>query len=226
MFKSYRPVIVELSKNDLELGLASQEANADAVMLQVLSQKQSYVMGGLEEELENVQNALAKISIKKGLLMGDVRSINKDEWEQIKKLGFDFFSVYPRTAPSFILESRTPKLINVQTGLPIEYYRALSHISSVEGFVFTSSSQNKLEPSINFVDLAVLEILTTNLAKPVYLRLNAELDERELRAVLERGIYGLILDPYDMGVIDPIELKEIITNYKKLMEKSEYKIWM
>jgi len=226
MFKSSLPLIVELSKNDPELASASQEGGADAVLLQILSQKQNYIIGSLDDEFENVKNVLEKVTVKKGILLGDVRSVNREEWVQIKSFNFDFIVVYPSTAPIFLLESNIPIFINIQTGLPIEYYRALSHLPSVEGFIYGPLTQNRLESSFNFIDLAVIELLSSSLSKPVYFRSLNELKNDEVMLLIKRGVSGIIIDPYSIGLMDPNDVKEAVSSYKKIIDQNAYKFWM
>lgn len=226
MFRSSLPLIVELSKNDPELASASQEGGADAVLVQILSQKQNYIMGSLDDESENIKSVLEKVTVKKGILLGDVRGVNREEWFQIKSLNFDFIVVYPSTAPIFLLESGVPIFINIQPGLPMEYYRALSHLPSVEGFIYGPSTQNRLEPSFNFVDLAVLELLSSSLSKPVYFRSLNELRNDEVMLLIKRGASGIIIDPYSIGIMDPNDIKEAVSGYKKIIDQSGYKFWM
>jgi hypothetical protein len=226
MFRSSLPLIVELSKNDPELASASQEGGADAVLVQILSQKQNYIMGSLDDESENIKSVLEKVTVKKGILLGDVRSVNREEWVQIKSFNFDFIVVYPSTAPIFLLESGVPILINIQPGLPVEYYRALSHLPSVEGFIYGPSTQNRLDSSFNFVDLAVLELLSSSLSKPVYFRSLNELRNDEVMLLIKRGASGIIIDPYSIGIMDPNDIKEAVSGYKKIIDQSGYKIWM
>ncbi len=226
MFRSSLPLIVELSKNDPELAQASQEGGADGVLLQILTQKQNYIIGSLEDELENIKNVLEKVSIKKGILLGDVRSINREEWDQIKGFKFDFIAVYPATAPIFLLESGTPIFVTVQPGLPVDYYRALSHMPSVEGFIYGPSTANRLEASFNLVDLAVLELLSTSLSKPVYFRSLNEPKADEILLLIKRGASGIIIDPYSIGAMEPNDLKEAVNSYKKIIDESGYRIWM
>jgi len=226
MFKSSLPLIVELSKNDPELASASQEGGADAVLLQILSQKQNYIIGSLDDEFENVKNVLEKVTVKKGILLGDVRSVNREEWVQIKSFNFDFIVVYPSTAPIFLLESSIPIFINIQTGLPIEYYRALSHLPPVEGFIYGPLTQNRLESSFNFIDLAVIELLSSSLSKPVYFRSLNELKNDEVMLLIKRGVSGIIIDPYSIGLMDPNDVKEAVSSYKKIIDQNAYKFWM
>ncbi len=226
MFRSSLPLIVELSKNDPELASASQEGGADAVLVQILSQKQNYIMGSLDDESENIKSVLEKVTVKKGILLGDVRSVNREEWVQIKSFNFDFIVVYPSTAPIFLLESGVPIFINIQPGLPMEYYRALSHLPSVEGFIYGPSTQNRLDSSFNFVDLAVLELLSSSLSKPVYFRSLNELRNEEVMLLIKRGASGIIIDPYSIGIMDPNDIKEAVSGYKKIIDQSGYKIWM
>ncbi len=225
MFRSSLPLIVELSKNDPELAQASQESGADGVLLQILSQKQNYIIGSLEEESENIKSILEKVSIKKGILLGDVRSVNREEWDQIKNFNFDFMVVYPATAPIFLLETGIPMFVSVQPGLPIDYYRALSNIPSVEGFIYGPSTQNRLDSSFNLVDLAVLELLSTTLSKPIYFRSLSELKADEILLLIKRGASGIIVDPYSLGAIEPSDLKDVINFYKKIIKESGYRIW-
>ncbi len=226
MFRSSLPLIVELSKNDPEIAQASQDGGADGVLVQILSQKQNYIIGSLEDESENIKSVLEKVTIKKGISLGDVRSVNREEWDQIKGFKFDFITVYPATAPIFLLEAGTPVFINVQPGLPIDYYKALSHMPSVEGFIFGPSTQNRLEASFNLVDLAVLELLSSSLSKPVYFRSLNELKPDEILLLVKRGASGIIIDPYSIGVMDPNDLKDAVNFYKKIIDESGYKIWM
>ncbi|MDP8024042.1 MAG: hypothetical protein ACP5LF_04610 [Nitrososphaeria archaeon] len=226
MFRSSLPLIVELSKNDPELAQASQDGGADGVLLQILTQKQNYTVSPLEDESENIRSIIERVSIKKGILLGDVRSINREELDQIKGFKFDFIAVYPATAPIFLLEAGTPLFVTVQPGLPIDYYRALSHMPSVEGFIYGPSTANRLEVSLNLVDLAVLELLTTSLSKPVYFRSPNELKADELLLLIKRGASGIIIDPFSIGAIEPSDIKETVSLYKKIIDESGYRIWM
>ncbi|MGC8568537.1 MAG: hypothetical protein ACP5LW_00840 [Nitrososphaeria archaeon] len=225
MFRSLFSLIVEVYKNDAEMAIASQEAGADAVLAQVLLQKQSYVIGSVSDELENIKQIARSVSIKKGLMLGDVRSINREEWDMIKDLDVDFLVAFPSNAPIFLLNSKKPLMVVVQQGLPLEYYRVLGHLPSVEGFIYNPSVQSRFDSAFNLVDMAVLELLASNLTKPVFFRAQSELKEDELKHVIKRGASGIIIDPYAYGIIETEDVKELVRSYRRIISETEFRIW-
>jgi hypothetical protein len=72
----------------------------------------------------------------------------------------------------------------------------------------------------------VIELLSSSLSKPVYFRSLNELKNDEVMLLIKRGVSGIIIDPYSIGLMDPNDVKEAVSSYKKIIDQNAYKFWM
>ncbi len=227
LFTSELPLIVEVPKNDVEIVNAVIEGGADAVLLSVLSQKTQYMTGNVEEEIENINQIASEVNVKKGLMLGDLRLIEKSEWDTLKKVKIDFLAGYPNTIPPFVLRDEAfPMMLYTPTEMPLEFYRVLSELSGVESLVFYPRSQSITDVKYNILDIAGFMLVYRSVSKPVLFKVANNLEPEDLIELADRGASGFVLDPSLTGSLDAEYYKSFTQKYKdSLSGRKKYRFW-
>lgn len=227
LFKTELPLIVEVPKNDIEIVNAAIEGGADAVIMSVLSQKSQYMTGNVEEEIENINQIASTVNVKKGLLLGDLRLIEKPEWDQLKSAKLDFLAGYPSTVPPFILREETfPLMLYTPTEMPLEFYRMLGELSGVESLVFLPRSQSGTDVKYNILDIVGFMLVYSAVSKPILFKVANNLEPEDLQELASRGASGFVLDPSLTGPLDAEYYKNFTQKYKEsLLQKKKYRFW-
>ncbi|MCL4343946.1 MAG: hypothetical protein JRN26_01980 [Nitrososphaerota archaeon] len=227
LFKTELPLIVEVPKNDIEVVSAAIEGGADAVVLSVLSQKSQYMTGNIEEEIENINQIASTVNVKKGLLLGDLRFIEKSEWDQLKSIKLDFLAGYPSTIPPFILRDETlPLMLYTPTEMPLEFYRILGELSGVESLVFLPRSQSGMDVKYNILDIVGFMLVYSAVSKPILFKVANNIEPEDIQELVNRGASGFVLDPSLTGPLDADYYKNFTQKYKdSLLQKKKYRFW-
>jgi len=227
LFKTDLPLIVEVPKNDIEVVNAAIEGGADAVMLSVLSQKSQYMTGNVDEEIENINQIASSVNVKKGVLLGDLRLIEKQEWEQLKTCKLDFLAGYPSTVPPFVLRDETfPLILYTPTEMPLEFYRVLGELPGIEALVFLPRSQSGTDIKYNILDIVGFMLVYSAVSKPILFKVANSLEPEDLQELAGRGASGFVLDPSLTGSLDSEYYKLFTQKYKEpLLQKKKYRFW-
>ena len=227
LFTSELPIIVEVPKNDIEIVKAVIEGGADAVLLSVLSQKNQYMTGGVEEEMENINQIASEVSAKKGLMLGDLRSIERSEWEILKNLKIDFLAGYPNYIPPFVLRDEVfPIMLYAPTGMPLDFYRVLSELSGVESLVFYPRSQSTEEVKYNILDMVGFMLVYRSVSKPVLFKVASGIEPDDLIELADRGASGFVLDPSLTGSVDADYFRSFTQKFKgSLSARRKFRFW-
>jgi hypothetical protein len=194
-------LLVELPSNSAELSAVVEQGGADSILLQLFNEHPvtSAYTGGPDLEAQQIKDLLATLKVPVGIHLGNQKVVNKEEWEQVVALGFDYAAVGVSKLPPFVLrDGRLPLLLYVQPGMPFEYYRVLSGYDNILAISFETSSQVQSEGANKFsvVDLVTLSLVSKlSDTKPVIFRVSQDVAGDDVQSLVDNGCRGLLLDP-------------------------------
>ncbi len=160
-------------------------------------------------------------------MLGDLRLIEKSEWDTLKKVKIDFLAGYPNTIPPFVLRDEAfPMMLYTPTEMPLEFYRVLSELSGVESLVFYPRSQSITDVKYNILDIAGFMLVYRSVSKPVLFKVANNLEPEDLIELADRGASGFVLDPSLTGSLDAEYYKSFTQKYKdSLSGRKKYRFW-
>ncbi|MEM0118226.1 MAG: hypothetical protein QXV32_07245 [Conexivisphaerales archaeon] len=197
-------VIVELPGNSMELAQAAADAGADSIIAQLNNEHpvtHTYT-GGLELEAAQIREMVSQLKVPLGLHLGSQSRITKDDWARISELGVDYIAASIVSLPPYILGLNSlNKIVYLPTGLPFEHYRSIGSFDSIVAVSFEALSQTQPDPQfrLNALDLLNLDTVSRLSPVPVLFRASQDVEEEDVRFIIERGCSGLIVDPAFTG---------------------------
>lgn len=198
-------LFVELPGNSAELARVVEQSGADSLLLQLFNEHPvtGAYTGGPDLETPQIKDILSTLKLPVGIHLGNLKTITREDWEQVVALGFDYAAIGVTKLPPFVLrDRRLPLLSYVPPGMPFEYYHALSEYDNIIALSFETSSQVQTEGTnrFNVVDLVTLTLVSKlSGGKPVIFRVSQDVTGDDVQGLFDAGCRGLLLDPAYTG---------------------------
>lgn len=117
LFNDNFPIIVSLPENKLELAEAAINANVDGLKfhINVNHRASGNIFYGIEEYKEFFKSIREKFDGPIGIVIGDeINQVNKVDLSELKKVGFDYYSLYAKHISSkLLLQNELSKTVAV-----------------------------------------------------------------------------------------------------------------
>ncbi|OGC25488.1 hypothetical protein A2291_03295 [candidate division WOR-1 bacterium RIFOXYB2_FULL_42_35] len=188
-------LIIALPKNDLELAEAAVRGGADALQFHV----NITGFAGFAEEKENLQALVRQIKVPLGLSFGYNAETSEAEIKEIKKLGFDFFSVRMKLLPDYLRKIRgIGRIVTLHSDFIFEDLVNLDKIGAdaLDAAIVPSHGQGK---DMVVGDLQNYISIVLAAGVPVIIPTQKDIRPSEVPIVADTGAKGLLLTPVVTG---------------------------
>ncbi|SFA76023.1 hypothetical protein SAMN04488072_101437 [Lentibacillus halodurans] len=188
-------LIVSLPSNDIETAKAAIAGGADAlkIHLNVEHRASGNTFGSLKDNLAFFEQLVKEFNGPLGIVPGgNLENINKDELKSLEKLGFDYYSVYMKHMPSFMLDLELEKTVAGDSSYSIDTLKAMN-CSAMDAFEASIVPGEKYGTALNFEDLLNYRLIVDALDIPVIVPSQRKITSSDIPHLKSTGVKALMI---------------------------------
>ena len=195
-------VIASLPKNSTNFAARAEEAGADAILLNVDRDEESFPSQYGSYDLHDVyiNDVISTVKIPCGISIGGARPITQDYWERVMSSQCSFVEMYAHQMPLHLLsDTRAKKIAIVGAGYILEQVKQLSQFEGLDALEAATAPTQARSAPYTVLDQATLGLIVGLSSKPVLLRTQKRLTREDVPLVLKLGVIGLVVDPMSVS---------------------------
>lgn len=213
-------LIVSLPNNDIEMAKAAIAGGADAIKvhINVNHRASGNIFGSLEENRTFFETLANEFSGPLGIVPGgSLENIHESELKELETMGFNYFSVYMKHMPSFMLD------LNMEKTVAGDAEYSLNTVSSLNGtrinaFEASIIPGEEYGTPLNFQDLLKYKSIVDVLDIPVIVPSQRKIVPRDVPHLADIGIKAVMIGAVVTGK-DPITIERTTKEIRKAMDQ-------
>mgnify|MGYP001266198430 CR=1 FL=1 len=208
-------LIVSLPSNNLEIAKAAIAGGADAIKvhLNVEHRASGNTFGSLEENRTFFEKLVNEFSGPIGIVPGgNPDSIKEQELRALEDLGFSFYSVYMKHAPSFMLDLKMEKTVAGDSSFSLETIRSLNHFK-IDAFEASIIPGEEYGTALNFQDLLNYRSIVDVLDLPVIVPSQRKITPDDIPHLASTGIRAVMVGAVTTGN-DTDSIEKAVSDFK------------
>lgn len=212
-------LIVSLPQNSVSLAKVAEEGGADALKIHLnLEHRAANVkFGSFKEERKNIEEILKEVNIPVGIVPGAEKVCSEEEILELENMGIDFFDIYIKDAPIYLLRSNFTKMFALSHNFELEEVKFLEKlgVDILEASIISPEGYGK---EMTLLDLIRYKQIISNTKKPVVIPTQRKISLRDLQFLKKISASGIIIGAVVFGK-EKNEIKNITSEYKKAITK-------
>lgn len=188
-------LIVSLPSNDMEAARAAIAGGADAlkVHLNVEHRASGNTFGSLKDNLAFFEQMVKEFNGPIGIVPGgSLENIHETELKELAKLGFDYYSVYMKHMPPFMLDLELEKTVAGDSSYSLDTLKAMHH-SAMDAFEASIIPGEEYGSALNFEDLLNYRSIADALDIPVIVPSQRKITALDMPHLKSTGVKALMI---------------------------------
>ena len=220
--KNVLTLIVSLPENSAELAKTAEKAGADAlkVHINVKHKASETKFGTFEEEKSKLSEIVKAVKIPVGIVPGEETCATEEEMENLRRMGFDFFDMYLRVMPSYMLQLKgMAKVVAIDEKYTVDKIFGLRRLGAdaLEAAIVPESGYGK---ELTVGDLQHYITLAISTEIPVIVPSQRAVKVSEVPIIHDTGVKGLMIGAIITGTI-PKSIAETTAAFRVAVDNLE-----
>lgn len=213
-------LVVSLPENSVSLAKIAEEAGADAlkVHLNVEHRASGVKFGSFREEKKKIEKILKEVKIPVGIVPGEKEVCSEKELKQLEEMGIDFFDIYIKDAPVYLLKSNMCKIFALSSNFELkeaEILKKLGFVDILEASIIPGSDYGK---RLSLMDLVNYKKIVDTIKKPVLIPTQKRIEPFEVKFLKEISAGGIMIGAVVFGK-KAEDMKKVVSLFKKAIKQ-------
>jgi len=214
--KNNMSLIVSLPYNDMEIAKAAISGGADAIKVHInVEHRASGNKFGSLKENRSFFEALAKeFSGPLGIVPGgSFENIHESEMKELEAMGFNYYSVYMKHMPSFMLDLKMEKTVAGDSNYALEIVRYLKG-TTIDAFEASIIPGEEYGTPLSFQDLIKYKSIVETLDIPVIVPSQRKITPGDIPHLAAIGVKAVMIGAIVTGK-EPHSIEKVTKEIRK-----------